>query len=386
MIRIFSIKIFPRVKRRLDIYALAGIIVLAIASTILILLIAGNWESMILGSGRYQYLVAVIAASTIPPAMLLLYVLSIKGSRTKLRSIESNADSESGEEPGGGTSAGELYRGELAREVKIEAGVVSDRQGGKSEEQTQVPREEGASANAAKQIGIENIENVVREEVAKATAGLISKIDGFSQDVQGIRKELEEIRSSVEGTMIDIRSLLSEISNPFNYMRRFVTESDIKELGLSISSGQKEASKGISASSTEAGVAVGGAAINVGDSSDRHEKEVRIDSISFNRFSGELKEVFSGEASVSKLMRIIMFVGDNLQTLGRDGLLGIVELGVSSGIIPKESMDVVAKVVSLIESTKVPPKKLAVTLHRLARSLGISDKEAEFLAMALSEE
>ena len=83
-------------------------------------------------------------------------------------------------------------------------------------------------------------------------------------------------------------------------------------------------------------------------------------------------------------MRLVIFVGDNLPKLGREGLLGLVELGVASGALPKDSMHLIAKIVSLIESSRVPPKRLAITIYELARSRGVYDKEAEFLSTALS--
>lgn len=377
----------PKTGLSLDIYSAAGIIVLGVASTVLVFFMISNWGLVATtGSNMVYYLVAMMVASAAPLAMLSLYILNIRDIGIELRSKGGgvNSDIEIDEKP----TTDKQIKDSIAREVETKNAASEDEQKKGSAEQIQLSEERNTSINNPGQI---NIEDVVREEVAKASAGLISKIDGFSQDVQGIRRELEEIKSAVESTIIDIRGLLSEISNPFNYLRRFTTETDIKELELKIPPGQEEKAdkkiegKGSATSTTRVTQRVGKAAEHSNDKGDNQGSAIEIEEANAEEFSRELVEIFSTGVSVSKLMRIIIFVGDNLQTLGRDGLLSTVELGVSSGVIPRESMDIIAKVLSLIESTKIPPKRLAITLHRLAKSLGITDKEAEFLTMALSE-
>lgn len=376
-----------RIRLNLDVYLIAGITVLGIASAIIALLIISNWGSIVMSSNRSYYLIAMLVAFAVPLAMLLLYIFNIKSSRAALRSREEDIDHIGiGGEP---ASIGQSV-GAAAKEIDISISATSI---GGGESRHEGSSEHDGSPEEKTQMlgsGLVSIESIVREEVNKGTANLISKIDSFSQEVQGIKRELDEIKSTVENTMIDIRSLLSEISNPFNYMRRFATESDMKELGLNIPPNRKEPSKeaegrGSQVVPGEAEKPSSMIAMHSYRGDNKQGPVISVDNTSSSEFNKEFIEIFSKGISVSKLMRIIMFVGDNLQTLGRDGLLGIVELGVSSGVIPKESMDIVAKVISLMESTKAPPRRLAVTLHKLARSLGISDKEAEFLAMALSE-
>jgi hypothetical protein len=47
-------------------------------------------------------------------------------------------------------------------------------------------------------------------------------------------------------------------------------------------------------------------------------------------------------------------------------------------------MHLIAKIVSLIEGSRVSPKRLAITIYELARSMGVYDKDSEFLSAALS--
>jgi hypothetical protein len=182
----------------------------------------------------------------------------------------------------------------------------------------------------------------------------------------------------IEEGMMDIRTLLSEISNPFNYMRRFMSELELDEMGIKgeritrpemTSVGSEQGSGGYGGSEIQDVIARPSPASNA---------------ISANSVGENLAELLIGRAGIAKIMRLVIFVGDNLPKLGREGLLGLVELGVASGVLPKDSMHLIAKIVSLIEGSRVPPKRLAITIYELARSMGVYDKDAEFLSAALS--
>ena len=359
----------------LDIYSAAGILILLLSSVALVIIVISNWNLIAVGSDRGYYLAVMLIVSVAPLAMLLLYLISIRGDRIGLRAKKIDLDNDIKAEE---LATVKQPADRIDREVEV-GGATNREQKKEPVEQLQTP--EGLGTYVASNMKID-IKDVVKEEVARATTDLISKIDGFSREITGVKKELEEMKSAVESAMIDIRSLLSEISNPLNYMRRFATEEELEELKLSPDQGASvdeerkrpyaETKKSFSKADEH-------------NNSSKNPIEVNVGGTDIGDFSRELVDMFSKNVSVSRLMRIIIFVGDNLSTLGRDGLLGVVELGVSSGVIPRESIDIVAKVVSLIESTKIPPKRLAITLHKLAKSIGVSDKEAEFLAMALSE-
>ncbi|GAY26467.1 conserved protein of unknown function [Desulfurococcaceae archaeon AG1] len=381
-----------RARFSLDIYTATGVVVLLISSIALAFVVISNWGLIAIDSDRSNYLLIILIASATPLAMLLLYLFNIRGNRIRLGSektekididsIKDNINIINIEEQATTKQPTEKIDKEI-KEIKVETVSIGEQ---KKEpiEQTQVLEELKTYTAGNAKI---DIEGVIREEVTKATTDLISKIDGFSQEITSVKKELEEMKSAVENAMIDIRSLLSEISNPLNYMRRFVTDEEIEELGLNpgqgagVNGGER---KKLLTETKKNHIKEPGKIVEH-NSNSQNTEEVSIESIDIDNFSKELAEIFSKKMSVSKLMRMIIFIGDNLSILGRDGLLGLVELGVSSGVIPKESMDIVAKVVSLIERTKIPPKRLALTLHKLAKSIGVSDREAEFLAMALSE-
>jgi len=231
---------------------------------------------------------------------------------------------------------------------------------------------------SATKIDIDGVRNIVKDEVSKAISGVVETIGKISSEVGSIRKDLDDMRSSIESAIMDIRSLLSEISNPFNYMRKFAPETELE--GLGIDTNQRIIQEENMAKNREEDNASSGASLHgmlgISKTSDYE--------INSGRIEEKLEDIFLGEVSISRLMRLILFVGENLQTLGRDGLVGLVELGVSSGVLPREAMHLVTRVISLIEETRLPPKSLAIMLYRLAKSMGVSDREAEFLSIALS--
>jgi len=77
-----------------------------------------------------------------------------------------------------------------------------------------------------------DIAGIVKEEVSKAVSNVTSTVSRISEEIEKIKKEFEETKAVIEEGMMDIRTLLSEISNPFNYMRRFMSELELDEMGI----------------------------------------------------------------------------------------------------------------------------------------------------------
>ncbi|MEM4971645.1 MAG: hypothetical protein QXE01_10400 [Sulfolobales archaeon] len=370
-----------------DLYMLAGISVLGIASAVLLLIIIHSWRTVFSAQPIY-YPIAILAVSLIPLALMVITLLFDIGFTPFKRLpmlVTRKREIPAGEEE---IETRSVEASASIGEAAIAIAVPSNKGSGVKEvEATPVYRQAGdASLDSGQKAAgsspgsIEaDIAGIVKEEVSKAVSNVTSTVNRISEEIEKIKKEFEETKAVIEEGMMDIRTLLSEISNPFNYMRRFMSELELGEMGI----------KGGRIAKTEVASVSEGEQGGGGHRASEIREAIAKPSLTSNAISvsslGEnLAELLIGKTDIAKLMRLVIFVGDNLPKLGREGLLGLVELGVASGVLPKDSMHLIAKIVSLIESSRVPPKRLAITIYELARSMGVYDKEAEFLSAALS--
>ncbi len=365
---------------------LAGVAIMGASLAVLIYIAINSWRN--LGSGFSSlYILSLALPIGVMIAMLSMLIASMGisiGARIPLLRTTRRGSREA--HSVGDKKSEDIPSNSLVKSIQIDEkprDSISPENPSQNSQSFQGSSRSGAleiqdlSLSTAK-IDIDGVRNIVKDEVSKAISGVVEAIGKISSEVGSIRKDLDDMRSSIEGAMMDIRSLLSEISNPFNYMRKFAPETELEGLGININQ----------RSIQEKNMDKNREGENVSSDASLHSmigiSKTSGGEINSGRIREKLEDIFSGEVSISRLMRLIIFVGENLQTAGRDGLVGLVELGVSSGVLPREAMHLVARVISLIEETRLPPKSLAIMLYRLARSMGVSDREAEFLSIALS--
>ncbi len=362
-----------------DLYMLAGISVLgvaSIASTVLLLIIVNSWRT-VLSIQPIYYSIVLLAVALIPLALMTVVLpfeirytlfrrLPISVARKKeisgkskeeieIRSVEASAS------PGEAAITIAAPNNSVPGVKEIETTPINTQA-----RDVSLNVEQKVAGSSPSSIEV-NISGIVKEEVSEAVSNVTSTINRISEKIEKIKKGFKETRALInEGTM-DIRTLLSEISNPSNYMKRSMLELELGEMGI----------KGERITRPEiAGVSSGHGGSEMQD--DMAMPSPASNTISANSVGENLAELLIGKASIAKLMRSVIFVGDNLPKLDREGLLGLVELGVASGVLPKDSMHLIAKIVSLIEGSRVPPKRLAITIYKLARSMGVYDKGASF--------
>lgn len=379
--------------RRFDPYTLAGVLVLAAASAILVLLMVSSRVAIFSNQPLYHSIAILMVIAT-PIALLALMLLSdllaARPSRLPLPMLRRRRNAEKRQDLGG-IETFEKAEGGGILEVSVGGGRGSEGEArtpsravtSEPATNTQTPGDPTAMGRGPTAgIPVQDVSSLVRDEIAKAASDITATVKRISDEVETIKKQFEEIKSSIEGGMMDVRALLSEISNPFNYMRRFMSGPELSEMGIRVE-GEKNLGAQHSAGERPGRDSRDSKAAAAPE--DGAEAPVtRAGDSSSNNIGKGLAELLSGEASVAKLMRLIIFVGDWMPELGKEGLIGLVELGVASGVLPKDSMHLIAKVIPLIEGSKIPPRKLAVTLYELARTMGVDDKEAEFLSAALS--
>ncbi|MDT7888903.1 MAG: hypothetical protein RQ885_08005 [Desulfurococcales archaeon] len=385
------------ISRGFDPYMLAGMSILGVAALVLLLLMIQSWRTIFSMQSIY-YSVALLVVILTPVALLAFAMLVERGSislaRLSIPVIRRKEVSSRVSEKNEERSIEGVAKAIDIPSVITNSGVTGIKEVNVSpvninKKASETPNEarnqidtfqEKVDARSSESIK-EDVSILVREEISKAISDIISKVGKISEEMDSIKRGFEETKAMIEGGMMDIRTLLSEISNPFNYMRRFISEPELREVGIT----QEKTSKRGEPAAVDKELVDSSNMVSSKSVSRASEAMAETPTRSAgNNVKEDLAELLSERPSIAKIMKLVLFVGENLPKIGREGILGLVELGVVSSILPHDSMHLVARIISLIESSKVPPKRLAITIYELARSVGVYEREAEFLATALS--
>ena len=344
--------------------------------------------------------------------------LEIEGMEAKAK----GENAESGEEA--------VAEAEAAMEkpaAAVEASESKTQGEGGREEAGEVQRPIGIDAEAIERDIDRKIAEAIeriKTELAQDTSKLANHISSIMNDLKELSERVNSIESNIESLIIDVKTAVSELSNPFNYLRKFTEENELKDMGVDLSkyaaaaqamqqgaAGQgggnsvstaatgsehsnstEENSHNPASGSGEAGSGNGNGAAatqqtqvaNPGSGEGVQMPGVQGSTPGSVDLGSELKNILSSNLSVSQVMKLIVLFGELMNSIDRTKVLDIIQLGFTLNIIPNESKDIVASIIRLLEETKAPPKTLALILYKLAKSLGVTDQEADFLAIAYS--
>jgi archaellum component FlaC len=243
---------------------------------------------------------------------------------------------------------------------------------------------------------ISDIVEKIRSELSQDTNRLASQIGSIMNDLKELSERVNSIENNIESLIIDVKTAVSELSNPFNYLRKFAEENELKDMGVDLSKyapQQSSESGGRPAVATVEGQTTDGQPIQeTTGRGNGSQQSTELDTQSTEGeaskegidLGSELRNILSSNLKVSQVMKLIVLFGELISSIDRSKVFDIIELGFSLNIIPNESKDIVASIIKILEETKAPPKTLALILYKLAKSLGVNDREADFLAIAYS--
>ncbi len=277
---------------------------------------------------------------------------------------------------------------------------VKEQKGPESKEQESSPPAVKEQAPSASQQVVKPVEptsnNTPSEEAAAPLQVDLSAIKELSYRVDTLEREFEQFRSDladlvegIESTLIDLRAAVSEISNPFNILRRY------KEI-LSLSPPEEhreetEVQEALSEQESEVKV----------EKSPPQVEEVKPD-LQIEKAAEELRSIlrverkmetprsplakiasdaFAAGLSLGKLIKLIHWTGETL-SLGRSRFLDVVDLCEEMSMISSEIKALLLHVADYLESMSTESLSEAVvevclSLYKLGKILGFSDPEAE---------
>ena len=185
------------------------------------------------------------------------------------------------------------------------------------------------------------------------------ELDELKKMIANLAQEIKEVRQNTEQSLIDIRALLSEISNPLNYMRRFASESEMREMGIDVERLQQPQYQ-------------------------QMQQAQQALSQQPQQTSPTPSGMPSGDA-LANLMWIMIELGDMITNIGSESVKSNIDVMIAHGLLPKEISQYVDNAIKLIKEAG-SPREAAKRIYRTAKLMKIESKEAEKLYYRILEE
>ena len=234
------------------------------------------------------------------------------------------------------------------------------------------------------------IQQTVSEEV-------YSRISSIESELKQIREEMRSTIDDLKNTIFELRASISEIGNPFNYLRKYGEvlglKSELENLERSLEERVNE--KPCAATPTVAAVPY--------DMSRHNSEDLRLDSCKGSEPSrdndNKLQQIteqdklsndqnllnlalsaISSGLGLGKTIKVMKWAGEMLSAIGKDNLLRLIDFYESANLISSANRALIYNVVNVLtadSSSRLTVKDHIMALYKLAKTLGLSDSEAD---------
>ncbi|RLE49517.1 MAG: hypothetical protein DRJ31_04705 [Candidatus Methanomethylicota archaeon] len=230
------------------------------------------------------------------------------------------------------------------------------------------------------------LQQAVNEEV-------YSRISSIESELKQIREEMRSTIDDLKNTIFELRASISEIGNPFNYLRKY---GEVLGLKSELENLEKNLENNLSEKPPSSASPIYLTAIQPShDNKQSSEENQNQKSTELNNEAGQpaqsklsneqnllslaLNAVNSG-LGLGKTIRVMKWVGEMLNTIGKENLLKLIDFYENTNLITSTSRALIYNIVNVLTSNGNP--KLSVNdhilaLYKLAKTLGICDSEAD---------
>ena len=238
-------------------------------------------------------------------------------------------------------------------------------------------------------------ENVLATLVANAIdpfqrelARMQDIVTDVRSEINSVKSNVQELTSTFETSLTDLKAFQAEIANPLNFMRKYFDSIDIKNLSdpaLPLYSEQSPMQQAHNSNSET-----------------RHSKKESEDETHHVQTSNEkipkitlpkhdedkqeseihetlpFKQLFSGGFTLGKLMNTTTVLEEILQTIDRDSIDMLIEQCKLMGL-KNEDEHVIYNIINMMDQTGLSVKEILMMLYKFGKVMGISDKEADLI-------
>ena len=241
-------------------------------------------------------------------------------------------------------------------------------------------------------------ENLLGDLVAKAVdpfqrelARMQDIVSDVRSEINSVKTTVQELTSTFETSLTDLKAFQAEIANPLNFMRKYFDSIDIKNLSdptlplyaeqspmqpeynsnVEISSPKKESDSEIESNQLQSN--------QVQSSNEENSKTTVIKQEEFERHELEHKEalpfkqLFSGSLTLGKLMNTTSVLEEILQTIDRDSIDMLIEQCKLMGL-RQEDEHVIYNIINMMDQSGLSVREILIMLYKFGKVMGISDK------------
>lgn len=210
-------------------------------------------------------------------------------------------------------------------------------------------------------------DSVIQQLVDKVISSSLNQSTKIKNDLDEVKKNIEELSTMFETSCLDSKSFQAEISNPLNFMRKYFDTVDIRQ--SSDSSSTPPLIEKVSLPSESSGALKVSEFDRIKISNGKAKINNIIDE---NIFSN----IMNKNITLGKLMKIISIVEETTQTSGPNSMNLLINqckiIGLESNI-----ENIIYEVIDMLNISNIPINDTLIRLYKFAQAVGINDKDAD---------
>ncbi len=207
----------------------------------------------------------------------------------------------------------------------------------------------------------------------------ISTINNVKGEIDELKKTVNELKTAFETTLVDLKAFQSEITNPLNFMRKYVESLDIKSLSDPLLPLQSE---NIKKSEQD------------NDSQDKvdgkHVEHKEVLFVNNDKIDDDLKRSvnelvsinLNHKISLANMMELIASIGESIKIFGTH-YHNVLSTQCKILGLDKEREEILYRIADALNNTKAPVDAYIDSLYRLATILGIKDARVDAIYLKL---
>jgi len=250
-------------------------------------------------------------------------------------------------------------------------------------------------ANVGKQQSSQDSKSVsdsVKDEEVKdneVVKNIVSQISLLQNELKMFKDHTDQSIQEIRDAIINLRSTISEIDNPFNFMKKYAEVFGIDALEK-LEQGRIPTSSQVSGSSSESVQIAGGkrVVVTVSGKDEKVEDSNKIvhDSSGLSDKKSMVQESLVPVLSIEpeRIIHIIIWVNKVSSLFGKDYTLTLLDFYHSVGLIDDKIYNAMGKALELIDKSKkvgvsISTKDYIVTMIELMKVLGLDKRYSSFV-------
>ncbi len=252
--------------------------------------------------------------------------------------------------------------------------VGTDREGGGkvSEEISPIVIQQPTSSSVTVESSSQNIDvdSIVSKVVNEVDKRISSRIDGVERELEDVKNNFSGVAEELRNAIIEVRSAISELANPFNFMRKYAEIVDDSGKLLQLLGQQNTQS----ASSQQVSPNL---LTSIASQLPLNEDiKMLLSSILMQqRTSSSQKPSY-----FAKILRLIKWIDEHLTGLPREVINELTDFAVVSGLIGEKERNLLLSAINFVENMRkrgIRVREQLIMFYTVVKMLGIEDREAD---------